>query len=557
MNSDFPSSTSITPSSFWRQGWYWLSPLLAGYFYCLGFPDINGHSFFGGTLVAMICLFSLDNWEGEGSCKRFLMRWFLFFLSSNFFGYAWLSYTLQEFGGYNEVVAKILAAAFFLIIFPQYYPYLLLKKMLNWKKGRFRWQQKIQSVLSTESQGKNLILALFFVACELWIPQQFPGHVGHPWLTLAPFLGMAPVVGAIGFSFFTYLAALSFVSHFKSKKIPFTSYALILIFIFLNLLFPLPKSLHNREQQLKVRIVQANIGNMLKLQSERGYHLAVDAVLSGYERLSLQGPPTDLVIWPETSYPKFISAQAPEDMANYHPRLSRFLQQLQTPLFFGGYIEIPWEEGQNISENFEDVYNSAIYINPNLKIEATYHKQKLIPFGETLPFPRLINQWLAKHLPAVSFFASGKIPMTFHFKHNFKANALVCYEVLFSSLVRDQLNKLDLAPDFMINLTNDSWYGPTSEPHQHKFLAHWRALEFQAPVIRSTNTGITSVLYSDGEESEQLKWNELRALDISMSKRSTDVATLFQRFGHWPLFIGAFILGLFFLARDREKVHDA
>ncbi|MDB9787271.1 hypothetical protein OAB57_04120, partial [Bacteriovoracaceae bacterium] len=84
---------------------------------------------------------------------------------------------------------------------------------------------------------------------------------------------------------------------------------------------------------------------------------------------------------------------------------------------------------------------------------------------------------------------------------------------------------------FVINLTNDSWYGDTAEPFQHQFLAHWRAIEFLIPVIRSTNTGITSVLLPDGSQSKYLNINEENVLDIEL-KLINNQPTIFQQFGN-------------------------
>src|SRR5690606_21675085 len=85
-------------------------------------------------------------------------------------------------------------------------------------------------------------------------------------------------------------------------------------------------------------------------------------------------------------------------------------------------------------------------------------------------------------------------------------------------------------PDFLLNLTNDSWYGDTAEPYQHLFLAKWRAIEFGIPMVRSTNTGITSVVYPDGSESERTGIYEETSLEISLP-HSKSAPTPYQRFG--------------------------
>ena len=104
---------------------------------------------------------------------------------------------------------------------------------------------------------------------------------------------------------------------------------------------------------------------------------------------------------------------------------------------------------------------------------------------------------------------------------------------------------------FMINLTNDSWYGNTAEPFQHLFLTKWRALEFNIPVIRSTNTGITTVIFPDGSESPMLSISEKSYLDIDL-EIAPRAKTIFQKFGIWSFLIIAFILLLIELAFKRK-----
>ena len=126
---------------------------------------------------------------------------------------------------------------------------------------------------------------------------------------------------------------------------------------------------------------------------------------------------------------------------------------------------------------------------------------------------------------------------------------MICYEILFSSFVRDYLNAVAEPPYFMINLTNDSWYGDTAEPYQHLFLAKWRSLEFGLPILRMTNTGITSVLYPDGSESQRLLPFTKGNLDIKlvMQPRSP---TLYQRVGIAGIILISFVLfGISFIFR--------
>ncbi len=154
----------------------------------------------------------------------------------------------------------------------------------------------------------------------------------------------------------------------------------------------------------------------------------------------------------------------------------------------------------------------------------------LIPFGEGLPFGPL-NPYLAKIIQNISYFAKGNRYTKFTLRNNKSFITAICYEILFSDYIRTFLNHSGAKkPDFLINLTNDSWYGNTSEPYQHQYLSHWRALEFQIPIVRMTNTGISSILYPDGSESQRLKLFEVDTMDLDLHTPKSE-ATLWQHYG--------------------------
>jgi apolipoprotein N-acyltransferase len=91
----------------------------------------------------------------------------------------------------------------------------------------------------------------------------------------------------------------------------------------------------------------------------------------------------------------------------------------------------------------------------------------------------------------------------------------------------------------------------TAEPHQHLFLTKWRSVEFNLPVIRSTNTGITTVIFPDGSESARLGVGEKNYMDLEL-KISTREKTIFQRYGIWSLLSIVFLLMLIELAIKRK-----
>ena len=110
----------------------------------------------------------------------------------------------------------------------------------------------------------------------------------------------------------------------------------------------------------------------------------------------------------------------------------------------------------------------------------------------------------------------------------------------------------------MINLTNDSWYGNTVEPEQHLFLTRWRAIEFNLPILRSTNTGISTYIKANGQELDRMEYDRAGNLDLSLAVGvpSQDYQTLFQKLGFWgifPLWILFFLFHIIWIKLKYEK----
>jgi apolipoprotein N-acyltransferase len=223
--------------------------------------------------------------------------------------------------------------------------------------------------------------------------------------------------------------------------------------------------------------------------------------------------------------------------AKIHPEsvpevIKQVVGQTGAELFFGGYDKIT----DDLFSDFETTANTTFLVGQNFLVKDFYHKIKLIPFGETLPFG-FFNQYLSRWVTNISFFASGDRETVFKTKNDFYFISPICYEILFSQFMRRfyQNNELYL-PHFMINVTNDSWYR-MPEQVQHKFLAHWRAIEFGIPIIRATNTGITSILYPDGKESEQIGIGLRTSKDFQFTFKANPSKTFFVSWGIYGFII--------------------
>jgi apolipoprotein N-acyltransferase len=486
-----------------------LITLIAGAIYALAFPSFLGNGWLPLTFIALpLFLWKLE----EASFKSSLLLILGFNLGLDLVGYYWIPHTLREFGQLPFIVSVLLGSAFCLILQPHWWVYAV------WKKFRplGRWDSELKIILS----------ALIMTVLERFVRQQFPSYVGSPWLHLAPYLGLVPYFGVALFSFMTYWVSLEVVAQLRHKHFRPQVWIGMALLIILNAVFPLknPPSGMN----LPVRIVQANIGNFLKVSSERGDADSFETISETYENLSKQddGFKPHLIIWPETAYPDTFYGSETEVNNIFH----NIIRETNSEVLIGGYDQ---DLTKSSMDSFESVFNGSLLISEG-KVKSIYHKNILIPFGETLPFGPL-NRTIVSIIPAISLFARGEGIPEMQTRAGFKFVTPICYEILESNYMRDLLNHWK-GNHFIVNHTNDSWYGDTAEPYQHLFLSKWRALEFQLPVIRSTNTGISSVIFPDGSESPRLGVNQVGKLDVIIPL-SRPKATVYQEYGFFPLLL--------------------
>jgi apolipoprotein N-acyltransferase len=192
-----------------------------------------------------------------------------------------------------------------------------------------------------------------------------------------------------------------------------------------------------------------------------------------------QGP--DLLVWPETALPKMITRDQFTQQA-----IVNLLHPYHTWMVLGAsdYESTPGAPGQAATQWF----NSAFLIGPTGDMLARYHKRHLVPFGEFMPG--------ARRLPFLSWFreagaglTSGDRPGLFRLTEptaNF--SVLICYEDLFPQEVRQCL---EAQTDYLLNLTNDGWFGDSAAQWLHAVNALFRAVELRLPLVRCCNNGIT------------------------------------------------------------------
>lgn len=506
--------------------------LIGGFCYALGFPILGTDVSIPLAPALGLALF----WyavKNVNCLKKKLLAGLVFSFGLNILGYYWIAGTVKEFGNIPEPFNYLILLLFTLITLPQLLVFLLLDHGL----GKIQYYSYLRSPIG---------LAILYTLTEQLIPQQFPGFIGHSFLPIGKYLGLAPYLGAYFYSFVANWLAFSLAS-FSLKngnlKILSPAMGLFLVTLFTGAFLSIEKhSPMSSQAQLKIRVVQPNIGNNLKISSEKGDPNSLENVLKKFYDLSTvdDNEKPDLIIWPETAYPVSLSAKEMKSNPFAIPEIHRdIMAKTKADILFGGY-----DSNEQALGYFESEYNAVFHLDPTNQLQNVYRKIRLLAFGEGLPFGPF-NRFLSSYLSNISFFAKGSDFTLFKAKQLYPFVTVICYEILFQGFMRDFLNNVTTPPMFIVNLTNDSWFGDTSEPLQHLFLAKWRALELGIPIVRLTNTGISSVIYEDGSEGPRLGIGQEAYQDIHlpMIERKN---TFYTAYGNLP----TLILMFFFLLLD-------
>jgi apolipoprotein N-acyltransferase len=280
-----------------------------------------------------------------------------------------------------------------------------------------------------------------------------------------------------------------------------------------------------------LRLVQANIEQTLKWDpAMRAEHLVRHLALS---RAASATPPTH-IIWPETAAPSFLDLdwQARREIADVTPA--------------GGLMLVGTLRGLVQDREVRQVWNSMQALDREGEIVGTYDKAHLVPFGEYVPLP----SWVPlRKLTAVSMdISTGPGPRTLDLPGLPPVGPMICYEVIFPGAVVDRANR----PAWMLNLTNDGWFGISSGPYQHFAAARMRAVEEGLPLVRAAYTGISGVIDPYGRVLISLGLGKEGAIDAPLPQPL--IETPFVRWGGLVLpFFLLIAVGLAFYDNARRS----
>jgi len=389
--------------------------------------------------------------------------------------------------------------------------------------------------LVSRTRGSGLFLCL---TCPvLWVVLEFiKDHIltGIPWLNLAytqppvsPQSQIADILGISGISFILIMANCSvaqsihaFMEKKKLKSIiaPFIIFIPVLICVLwyghnqLQIFSNIPKG-----DTIKTAVIQANIPQDVKWSREFTF-ATIDRYIKLTKKASKYSP--DLIIWPETATPFYFGHNTEETAY-----MIKNLEFLDAFLFFG-------TPSYSYIDNNLMFFNRAYLLDKSKKITGIYDKVKLVPFAEYVPLKNMLF-FIDKLVTSVGAFIPGKG----HFIMNldsFKFGTLICYEAVFPSIARKYCNN---GANFLINITNDGWFGTTWGPYQHSHISRFRAIENRIFIIRAANTGISGFIGPDGGYKEILNLEKEGFLSYNVPLTRTniwqkDTRTFYTKYGN-------------------------
>ena len=376
----------------------------------------------------------------------------------------------------------------------------------------------------------------------LWVLQEWMKtwlFTGFPWL----FVGyafteqywlssLAPVAGVFAVSFVAILLAASLVELLRRRggyMIPtiamlVVSYALWLI----NPQWTKPKG----TPDLSVSLIQGNIPQDLKWLTE--YQVET---LKIYATLSSTEWGSDIILWPESSIPMF-----QDEAVGFINEMVKMAKETDTTWVTG----IPYKDEAAFNaktDKYPPFYNSVIALGADA--EGMYKKQRLVPFGEYIPFEGMLdilpNLAGSQDIMSYSRGSDNQSPLRVR-GHNL--GAAVCYEVAYPDTTR----KNAINTDFLLTISNDAWFGSSAGPLQHLQMVQMRALENGRWFMRATNTGVTAIIDHKGRIVKRAPQFERTVLRGNVQARVGN--TPFMRVGNYPvLIIIALLLLLSYLGK--------
>ena len=455
----------------------WILSALSGLSLILIFPQFNLEFIAWFALIPL--LFAIQNQSLITAALRSFFAGMVFY----FFSLNWITNTLINFGNIPVSLSFLILAL--LAAYLSFYISLFSVLTIKWSRGK--------------------PIYFFLLAPLVWTSLEYirSTHMtfGFSWLGLGysqfQTLGViqpAEITGVYGVSalivlvnaalhFFlnTWIFNISAQSSWKrSCRVIGVTTLIIGVWIgWGNWALNLTKFKIETSPKIRIALAQGNIKQHLKWNK-----LYQQPTMEIYKELTLQAAKQkpELIVWPEAATPFYYDID---------PLGTKYVKDLATnsglPILFGS----PYKKKVAGKELF---YNRAFLISNQGETIDVYDKMHLVPFGEFVPFRQALF-FIEKMVEIIGDFGLGKRATVFTL-NNYQLGVSICYEIIFPDLVRQPVKN---GAEYLVNITNDAWFGKSAASYQHFSMAALRAVENRTPIVRAANTGVSGFVDATGQ----------------------------------------------------------
>lgn len=412
------------------------------------------------AIVALLLL--LLSWQQVSTAKG-IWRGYCFGLGLFGAGISWVYVSIHDYGGANVLVATGLTALLtaFMALFIA-----------------------LVSGLSLIFSSDRNIVRLLLVFPAIWTLVEWSRSwflTGFPWLQIGysqmnTFLsGLAPVTGVYGLSWVSAFTAASILAAWTLRGVHRWGLLSLVLVVWLGAgALTWVEWTRPIGAPFQASLIQANISQAIKWLPEQR-----SKTLQLYQEMTRQHWDSQLIVWPETAIPGFYKSLPP----HFIDSLTAEAIQHHSDLLIGLLVS---------GDSQDEYYNAMMALGEHPGI---YYKRHLVPFGEYLPL-QPVSGFIADLIQIpMSDFSAGNDQQPSLYAANYLLAASICYEDIFG---QESLLGLPEAA-YLVNITNDAWWGDSLAPHQHLQMARFRALETGRYMLRATNTGATAFINAKGK----------------------------------------------------------
>jgi len=483
-----------TLAASWRGGWQGdLAAAVLGALLVFAFAPFGMYPLAVLSLAGLLWLIATLGW------RRAFRRGFLFGAAEFLVGVSWIYVSVHDMGGVSPFMAVLMLL--FLVAIMALYAAVACAVTAAW--GGVGWR-------------RGLLFAAAWVLFE-WLRGWL--LTGFPWLTLgysqvdSALSGYAPYIGGFGVSFCVVLSAVLLMALFDSRpwqRAALPAAALVLLW-FAGWGLGTVRWTHPAGPTLGVTLIQGDVPQDQKWEPE-----AFIPTLDLYHKLTDENWSSKLIVWPEAAVP----AYQDEVQISYLDPLEADARKHGSDIVLGVPTYDP------IGDSY---YNSVISLGSS---DGTYNKRHLVPFGEDFEFlPQWVKSLLRDMDLPYSSFSSGAFHQKLLRAAGYAVGTSICYEDAYGDQILRDLPEAA----FLVNVSNDGWFGDSIALPQHLEIARLRAIESGRWLLRTTNTGITAIVDDRGRVQAQAPTDQVYVLKGEIQPLSG--ATPVTRWGNAPIVI--------------------